>query len=155
MRLLKIFALLIVCIIAVEQAEAATRRALCKPKGICLTRDEIPSHQRKSVLPDSFPVSRSLTATSGDALVSFPPDQGDPTPFTFKIPANREIKTICYRRGGQLECFQAVQNLECPETIKIQDSPGGALYECDIQCSPPDSDGNCDCDIEYNTCHAL
>jgi hypothetical protein len=88
-------------------------------------------------------------------FTEFPPPPGTATPLGLKVPANRSIQTLCDFLGGRLECYSAVTQAECPKQIRVQSGPGSTYYLCDMDCFPPDSNGDCDCEILYESCLPL
>ena len=73
-------------------------------------------------------------------------------PEAVKVPATHRGLLSCIQVGGELRCTE-VQGLECPRTIVLVDADGNG-WRCDIDChgGQVDGDGNCDCDVQMDTC---
>lgn len=75
------------------------------------------------------------------------------------IPVGTRALTVCsITTGGKFECTVLTAYNACPTSVQIFDEGSRKSYNCNVDCDnrrpngDPDSNGNCDCDIEYSTC---
>ena len=71
-----------------------------------------------------------------------------PVPYGFKVPALATTQIICKLNPEGLRCFESLASLRCPEAVEVQ-TPGGTTV-VPVNCTGPDSEGNCDCDFAQN-----
>lgn len=129
-------------------------------KKICVNKKAIPKAMQ-ALLPEGTGVItplKKVLITSGD-FSEFPDNEEGTTGI--KVPAGVKTTTVCHVTvGGQIECTVLTAFNECPSTMVLYDDSSKSSYECDLDCSgnpsgKPDSQGNCDCDVLYNTCDQL
>lgn len=155
---------LLLCFIAVQipPAEAARKVSPCKilRKNICVSKKAIPKRMRE-VVPENLnfitPLVKSII-TSGD-FSEFPDNDEGKTGIS--VPAGIKTTTVCrITANGKFECTVLSAFNECPSSMIFFDEASKSSYECDLDCASrnpsgkPDSQGNCDCDVLYNTCEA-
>ena len=129
---------------------------VCKPN-ICLSKTSIPKSARSMLSRDIQVISRLTPIEYSGTLVIPPVDSGISVP-SFKVPADRVIRSNCLlRTTGALECGQIVQSESCPKTIWLSDETNGRGYYCDLNCTPstPDAEGNCECETVPNSCEPV
>ena len=151
--------LLLVCAFCTE-AVAVPKAKPCKPynKNICVERNSVPRKFRSN-LPYEQNFLTPLQRYPMKSTLELPPDGnngGQARPVVL-IPAGVESITVCRMIGGRLDCAVLTAPKTCPGRFSFQDESGQA-WTCDLDCAArrpngdPDSNGNCDCDILYDTC---
>jgi len=142
-----------------QPALAIPKSKLCKP-GICLKVKEIrnrrvrrsASRLAKSLAPlEQFLITAPKVAQYSGDYSTFPPESGSTT-LGIKVPAGRDVVPNCTIVAGKPHCYDVVTVGECPSTLKVKDEGTSVSYECDTDCTGPDSNGDSDCQILYNTC---
>lgn len=134
---------------------AGPKTPACKPD-ICKTRKEQPKAMRK-ILKDldlnAIDLAKALKTTPARITV-FPPTEDPITAFSFTVPANRTLTQRCFFGLSGLQCTTVSEVADCPRSINIHEETSGIYYTCDLDCTPnrPDSQGNCQCDIDYGSC---
>jgi hypothetical protein len=155
--MLKTLQLILIVILIATTAEAATPKLKpCKPNtaNICVPKARLPKTFRSklALTPDEGFLTPLEQYPNLESLGSFPEDNITPQVL---IPAGTETMTLCRLVQGKLECTVLTKFKDCPLSISIQDENSGKFYDCELDCGAsthPDENGNCDCDIKYNTC---
>lgn len=138
-------------------ASAAPKRKICRPN-ICLN---VAKKGRKAKLlqrnldEGDFLVSLPKKIDYTGDIISLPPEEDTETTLGIKVPANRTLTYSCFFIAGKVQCYDIITQAECPGSIKLKESESASSYECDVECTGPDSSGDCDCTVLYNTCREL
>jgi len=56
-----------------------------------------------------------------------------------------QVEIVCIVTNNEVECFNDPV-YKCPTSVKVK-LPGGATTNVDVDCTGPDSGGECDCDF--------
>ena len=159
-----LIALVISLLAIAPNSFAAKKYKPCKPydTNICVERKSIPKSFRSKLPTDVgqfFLTPLQRYELSSEFKV--PPEDNDPgIPVPqILIPAGTETQTYCQIVGGQMKCTVLSAYKPCPSRFTFFDE-SGSPWTCDVDCDvrrpggDADANGNCDCDIEYNTCTA-
>ncbi len=156
----KLFLAFISILLTASIAHAVPKSTPCKPykTDICVDKRSIPnSFKRRLPYKKNFlmPLQRYPLSSS----FQVPPENNPPGTSIpqILIPAGINSITVCNIVGGQMNCTVLTAFKPCPSRFTFTDESGQA-WTCDVDCNArrpngdPDSNGNCDCDIEYDTC---
>ncbi len=135
-------------------AHAGPKVKVCKPD-ICIDKKRYKTKFRKFITRSAQGISLPAAISVKGGFKLPPLDANDSPTSQMLVPADRKISLRCVVTNGKLNCYQVVSFDKCPGAITVSDN-GGAAYDCELQCASefPDSNGNCDCEVLYNTCVA-
>lgn len=161
MKLLTLALFVFVSVFNIRPAYAVPKTKVCKPyqTEVCVEKKTIPQKFR-SKLPATtkfYTPLRRYPITSGSLTDFLNIPSGTPEPQIL-VPAGVHTTTVCRILNGKLDCALLSAYNACPASITIQDQDSGVMYTCDIDCDnrrpngDADSNGNCDCDVKYDTC---
>ena len=140
-----------------DRSIAASKKGLCRPD-ICAPIKSVAKSARDLIPSGAQPITQDYKLRTETTVIdSLPSDNSTAVPLSQKFKANRSIRQLCrmFTGGTQMQCIDIVEFGACPEKVQLRD--GGTTYSCDLTCTPstPDSEGNCDCDVRYDTCSLL
>lgn len=140
-------------LVAPSLALAVPKQTPCRPNktNICVPSSTIPKSFRTALGINSgflAPLRKYPAAELGNF-----PEDSNLTPNVL-IPALTKTIAVCRIVAAKFECTTVTQIAGCPGEVQLQDRDGGSVYQCQVECgqSEPDANGNCECDILYNTC---
>lgn len=130
-----------------------TDNCVAKSRVKKVIRNELPRNSKFLMSLQNYPIKAGT-------FEGFP-SQTTVTPLVL-IPAGTRTLTVCaFTAAGKFECTVLTAFNDCPRSIQIVDQTSRISYDCEVDCDnrrpngDPDSNGNCDCDILYNTCEAI
>ncbi len=92
-------------------------------------------------------VVNKLDKSSAKALADWlKDDQGRPAPTSFKTPGLSTTRIRCKLNPNGIKCFEVLEVRRCPDAVEV-DTPSGTTM-APVDCTGPDSNGECDCDFE-------
>ena len=161
MRYVLQVATVLVLLLTCSNAQAARKvpkLLKCKPfeDSICVKNRKIPAAFKTGPAENQRFLAplRQYQVVEG-SIANFPElDPAHPIQPEILVPAGIETVTVCRNVGNTVECTVLTMYKDCPSNIPIQNE-GGTWYNCDLDCSRSihaDNNGNCDCDVLYNTC---
>lgn len=123
---------------------------LCR-SDMCLSK-EVLSKPLRNLIPKSIPLITLPRKAVSTGVWNIPPTTEKPMPL-MKLPAERKTIPMCVLfTNGTKQCAESVQYGDCPKTILLADQESRKTYECDLTCSGPDGNGDCECDTVPNSC---
>ena len=163
MQLIRFIRVLLVTLALSSLGVSATPKATpCKPYKInaCVPKRTLPKAFRESQPNYSNYLTPLQVYPSEGTAVPFPSGSNNTAEPLVLIPAGTETITLCQIRLGKFECTVISKFKDCPNSISLRDADSGISYTCDVDCDnrrasgKPDENGNCDCDVKYDTCRS-
>ena len=64
----------------------------------------------------------------------------------FLVPGIQDERRICVFENGGVVCMPLMGAIRCPGEIVVE-LPDGQQMDVDVDCTGPDANGNCDCEV--------
>lgn len=70
----------------------------------------------------------------------------DAPPIDFKVPAIPRTEVVCKMGPSGINCYESLVDMKCPTAVEVL-LPDGSRTTAPVDCTGPNSQGECDCDF--------